>query len=243
MMADFDLPISEIVQADYRTADVFKKYLLNYCCGGQISLKSACDNRAIDYESLIKDLKESTRNNKLSGYLLYHEWKIDFLIDFITNIHHSYIYQVLPTLATDLKSFSMSHRKKYPHLEWVADLLDKLSSLLTLHNRHEDEIIFPYIKQIDSAFRRKEAYGNLFVRTLRKPLDIIEREHIQIQMFLNSLFTMTNHFTIPDKACTSFHVLYHKLEEFYDNLIQHKFLEHNILFPKAIAIEHQLLLL
>jgi len=242
-MDDFDLPISEIVQADYRTAEVFKKYQLNYCCGGLISLKSACDTRDINYESVVKDLKESIRNVKLSGNLPYHEWRTDFLIDFISNIHHSYLYRELPSLAAELQSFSMSHRKKYPNMEWVVELLDKLSSVLMMHNRHEDEIIFPYIKQIDSAFRRKEAYGNLFVRTLRKPLDIIEREHIRIQESLSSLLTMTNHFTIPEKACTSYQVLYHKLEEFYDNLIQHKFLEHNILFPRAIAIEQQLLLL
>ena len=57
------------------------------------------------------------------------------------------------------------------------------------HNKHEDEIIFPYIKQIDSAYRRKEPYGNLFVRTLRKPLHIVEREHLQIQELLGGLKT------------------------------------------------------
>jgi regulator of cell morphogenesis and NO signaling len=42
--------------------------------------------------------------------------------------------------------------------------------ILLQHNPLEDEIIFPYIKQIEAAYRRKEPYGHLFVRTLRKPL-------------------------------------------------------------------------
>jgi regulator of cell morphogenesis and NO signaling len=109
------------------------------------------------------------------------------------------------------------------------------------HNRHEDEIIFPYIKQIDLAYRRKEPYGNLFVRTLRKPLHNIEQEHLKIQDLLNDLQRETNHFTVPDKACINYQVMYKKLEELYNNLIQHKYLEDEVLFPKAIAIEQKLL--
>ena len=85
------------------------------------------------------------------------------------------------------------------------ELFTKLTGILMQHNRHEDEIIFPYIKQIDSAYRRKEPYGNLFVRTLRKPLHNVEKEHLQIQELLNELQQVTNHFTPPDTACLNYH--------------------------------------
>ncbi len=241
MPEDFDRPISEIVQADYRTAEVFKRYLITYCCGADLSLRAACEARGIDYEFVVKDLEECTRNLQLSAGLSFQKWKIDFLIDFISNVHHAYTYEVLPSLASGLQAFALSHRKKYPELEEVTVLVDKLTSILIVHNKHEDEIIFPYIKQIDRALEKKEAYGNLFVRTLRKPLEGIDREHIQMQEILDSLNGLTNHFAIPEKACTSFQVYYRKLEEFHDNLVQHTYLEHDILFPRAIAIEQQLL--
>ena len=37
-----DKTISEIVREDYRTADVFKKYGINYCCGGNTTLEEVC---------------------------------------------------------------------------------------------------------------------------------------------------------------------------------------------------------
>ena len=38
----FEKMVSEIVRDDYRTADVFKKYGINYCCGGNTTLEEAC---------------------------------------------------------------------------------------------------------------------------------------------------------------------------------------------------------
>jgi regulator of cell morphogenesis and NO signaling len=240
-MQDFDRRISEIVQADYRTAEVFKKYRLTYCCGADLSLRTACEGQGLDYDYVVKELTESTRNLQLSAGLSFQKWRIDFLIDFIGNVHHAYAYEVLPSLSTGLQAFAVSHRKKYPHLEEVADLVNKLSDMLIAHNKHEDEIIFPYIKQINRANEKKEAYGNLFVRTLRKPLEGIDREHEQMQEILDRISALTNHFAIPEKACTSFQVYHHRLKEFYDNMAQHTYLEHDILFPRAIAIEQQLL--
>lgn len=163
------------------------------------------------------------------------------MIDFITNICHAYIYQVIPSVCSTLESFTLGHQTKYPALTRILELFTKLTEILTLHNRHEDEIIFPYIKQIDSAHRRKEPYGNLFVRTLRKPLHIVEREHLQIQGLLNDLKIETRQFTAPDNACLNYQVIIKKLEEAHNNLLQHKFLEDAILFPRAIATEQKLL--
>ena len=140
-----------------------------------------------------------------------------------------------------MNSFIEGHKKKYPELIKINEVLVELSIFLLHHNRHEEEIISPYIKQINVAFQRKESYGNLFVRTLRKPLDNIEKQHFVISEYLQKLKLYTNNYVPPVNACTNHQVIYHKLHEVYNDLIQHKHLERNILFPKAIEIEQQLL--
>ena len=241
MMDDFDRPIRDIVKTDYRTAEVFKKYQLGFCCTGNIDLKKACEAKGIDFGVLSLDLKESTKNLVLPNFLPFNEWRIEFLIDYISNIHHTYLYMVIPSLSESLKSFTAGHQDKYPELAEVSKIFTELTGVLMKHSRLEDEIIFPYIKQIDSAFRRKEPYGNLFVRTLRKPLFIVEQEHLRIQQLLNTLQFTTNYFTPQESACINYGVIYKKLEELSNNLTQHKHLEQDLLFPKAIAIEQKLL--
>ena len=237
----FDKTISEIVREDYRTADVFKKLGINYCCSGEVFLLEACEAKGINYIEVEKELSEATRNIYVSNALQFSEWKIDFLIDYIINVHHAYLYKALPSLEVRLNSFIEGHKKKHPELMKINEVFGELSKFLLNHNRHEEEIIFPYIKQINVAYQRKESYGNLFVRTLRKPLDNIEKQHSVIGEYLQKLKLYTNNYLPPANACTNHQVLYHNLHEVYNDLMQHKHLERNILFPKAIEIEQQLL--
>jgi regulator of cell morphogenesis and NO signaling len=240
-MNDFHRTVSEIVRADYRTADVFKKYGINYCCSGQVPLEEACALKNLELEVVVNELEEATRNISLSNSLQFVDWKIDFLIDYIVNVHHAYIYLTLPSLQAGLESFAEGHKKQYPELVGLTDVFMALYPLILAHCRHEEEIIFPYIKQIDNAFRRKESYGSLFVRTLRKPFHSIEGEHRRISDLLQEIRALTKNYIYPENACTNHTVIYQKLNELDQDMVQHKHLENNILFPKVVEMERLLL--
>jgi regulator of cell morphogenesis and NO signaling len=240
-MQQADMTIAEIVRSDYRTADVFKRHNINYCCSGQVTLQAACDLGNLDYDAIAEELEHAKRNIHLPNSLQFNEWKTDFLIDYILNVHHAYLKHVLPVLGLRLNDFVNGHKKKYPELEHILEIFNDLAGMLETHTRHEEDIIFPYIKQMDAAHRRKEPYANLFVRTLRKPLGSVQREHSLISALLKKLKLQSNDFACPENACTNHQVLYHKLREFHDDMVQHKHLENNILIPRAIEIENELL--
>ena len=241
MITDFDKTVSEIVRLDYRAAEVFKKWQLNFCCGGETALRVLCASKGLNFDQVAYELVEATRDFRISNQVHFNNWKTDFLIDFIIHVHHDYIHQVLPALRSSLDAFALTHTHKFPELGSITELIEKLSGMVMTYNRHEDEIIFPYMKQMYSAYKRNEVYGNLFVRTLRKPLHIVEKERLEIDELLNELKRITRDFTPPLAVCSSYQVLISKLEELYENLIQQQFLERNVLFPKAKAIEQNLL--
>lgn len=240
-MNDFNKTVSEIVRTDYRTSDVFRKYGINYCCSGQVSLDEACAQKGLDYSAIIEELNQATRNIRLPNTIQFDQWKIDFLIDYIINVHHAYANQILPSLEANLVSFANSHQKQFPEMPQLVAAFSNLSTLIIAHNRHEEEIIFPYIKQIDNTFRRKESYGGLFVRTLRKPFHSVDGEHKHIGELFQDIRRLTNNYTFPDSACTSHRVVFQKLQEFDNDMVQHNYLENNVLFPKVMEMEKQLL--
>ncbi|HEY9364167.1 MAG TPA: DUF542 domain-containing protein [Chitinophagaceae bacterium] len=239
-LQNFNGTILEIVRRDYRTADVFKKHGINFCCGGQVSLQEACLARNIDCKIVEEDLSAATRNIHLPNALQFSEWKIDFLIDYIINVHHAYVNTTVAPLQASLVSFVDNHKNKRP-FEELLTLFIKLSTSLLSHNDQEEAIIFPYIRQIESTHRRKEIYGNLFVRTLRKPLNNMEQEHTSLTTMMADMQTLTDNYNFSEKACTTHQVIYRKLREFHEDFLQHKYLENNILFPKAIDMEKELL--
>ena len=234
--------VRDIVNNDYRTAEVFRKWNINYCCGGTSSLDEVCEKQKIDKELLQQDLEEATNSVILSNKLLFNEWPIEFLVDYIIHVHHSYLRQTLPQLMENFESFVASHKDKYPYLPEVNDVFHNLATELLEHIDEEEKLIFPYIKQVSYTFNRKEVYGKLFVRTLRKPLGpTVDVEHERIAGLMIKLRKLTHNYTAPSDECITHKLIYQQMKELDADLVQHKHLENNILIPKAIDLEKELL--
>jgi regulator of cell morphogenesis and NO signaling len=43
--------ISEIIAEDYRAAGIFKNYGIDFCCNGNRSIQTACDERKIEIKN------------------------------------------------------------------------------------------------------------------------------------------------------------------------------------------------
>lgn len=237
-----NLTVSGIVRKDYRTADVFKKHGINYCCGGEITLNEACSLQNVNISDLHKELAAATKTVVVPSSIRFDEWTVDFLIDYIINVHHSYLKHTLPALENTLQSFVNGHRKKYPYLENLLDTYKDLSEFLLEHLNEEEVKIFPYLKQISHTHKHKETYGRLFVKTLSRPINqVLQSDHKHIVALLFELRKISNQYQFDTTACTNHQVVFQKLQELDADIVQHEHLENNILFPKALNMEKELL--
>ena len=234
--------VGRIVLNDYRTASVFQKYGIGYCCGSNWPLETVCIMKGIVPEQLIEELQKATRHLHVPASLPFDQWSLDFLTDYIVNIHHQYLKQVLPELESLLVHFVDEHLKKYPELAEVLFNYRKLQKDILPHLLEEENTFFPYIRQVAHAYESNDSYAGLLVKTLRKPIDkMMGNEHEMVSGVLYKFRELTNNYTVPQKACTSHRVVFSKLRELDNDLSQHIFLENEILFPKALSMEKDLL--
>jgi regulator of cell morphogenesis and NO signaling len=239
---DQNLFVCDIVSADYRTADVFHKYGIDFCCGGRWSLKLICETKNLDIAVIKKELEDAARTISLPNTLKFDEWNIDFLTDYIVNVHHQYLRKALPEAKDYLINFVEGHQQKFPYLLDLLKVFIDLSKETFPHLEQEETIIFPYIRQIAHAYNSKESYAGLLVRTLRKPVEnVMHHEHETVNRFLKQMRQLTNYYTLPEGACASHKVTFFKLLEIDNDLVQHMHLENDILFPRAIVMEKELL--
>jgi len=239
---DSSLKVSDIVRENYRTADVFKSLGINYCCGGDLSLQEACSRKGLNLQEVQAALQPAFGYTPLTGSIQFNNWRMDFLIDYIVNIHHAYLNTTLPVLTPSFITYVEGHTKKFPHLVKVLQVYKQLEEKLQQHNQVEETSIFPYLKQMINAYNRKETYGALFVKTMRKPLQrILEKEYQLVSDLLVQLRAAANNYHIPEGSCTNYGVYMNKLAELDNDLVLHKHLENNILFPKVMEMEKELL--
>jgi len=236
------LLVADIVAKDYRTADVFRKYGIGYCCGGKWPMDIACEMRGIDAEKLQAELEVATRTLQISTRLDFANWDIEFLVDYIINIHHRYLETTVKETEQVLHEFTEEHIKKFPYLAELENKFALLVKQLLPAVQQEEEVIFPYIRQLAHAHKHKEPYAALFIRTLRKPVEAaMFKGHEVIVNIILSVRKLTNAYTSPENACISHKVVLSKLRELDNDLMQHLYLEQSVLFPRAIAIEKELL--
>ncbi len=235
--------VTDLVRADYRTARVFSKYQIDFCCGGKWSLGMICETKELDFLSVKKELEQAVRFIQLSNSLPFDKWTVNFLTEYIVNVHHHYLRESLPGIKSLLDHFVISHNKKYPYLDEVQLQFGEFYSDCFPHIEQEEKILFPYIRQITHAYLSKEPYAGLLVRTLRKPVEnVMRHEHESVSKILFRLRELTDNYMPPENACTSHRVAFSLLKELDIDMTQHLFLENQILFPKAIAMEKELLL-
>ncbi|HRE50241.1 MAG TPA: DUF542 domain-containing protein [Flavitalea sp.] len=235
--------VADIVSQDYRAADVFLRYGIDFCYEGNWSLGAACLSKDLDPGSIIEELKKNAQGFRLSSELAYEEWSLGFLIDFIINVHHYYLRKAMPAAASYISVLLDAGRpERYPEAPRLRELVGRLQAESLPHLQQEEEVLFPYIKQVAYARLYREPYADLLVKTLKKPLQQISaREHELFNEILGELRELTGGYTPPADACLAHRVAFYKLKELDEDIVQHLYLENHILFPRAIQMELDIL--
>jgi regulator of cell morphogenesis and NO signaling len=233
--------VADIVASNYRTADVFRKYGISYCCGGRMPLQRACELKGIDPDRIQAELETTVRRVEVPGKIDYSLWDISFLTTYISHIHHHYLHETLPSLQIQLNDFVVEHVKKFPYLRELEFQFLQLTRLLKTALKKEEEEIFPYIRQIAHAHKHQEPYAGLFIKTLRKPVEeALFNGHQLVSNIIISIRQITNTYEPPANACLNHRVILARLRELDNDLAQHIFLEKTVLYPKILQMETEL---
>jgi len=233
------MTVAEIVTENIRTADVFKNNGIDFCCGGNVLTKDICKKKNIDYNKLKEDILSLNETGNTSHD--FNNWDLDFMVDFIMNTHHKYVVSANELIIQYSDRVASVHGKSHPEVVRINELFHTLVNELTSHMQKEEVILFPFIKQISEAKKTGTQLTPGHFGSIQNPINMMEAEHEGAGDIIKELKELTNDFTPPADACNTFKALYSKLEEYQNDLFQHIHLENNILFPKAIKLEQELL--
>ncbi|MEO7088098.1 MAG: iron-sulfur cluster repair di-iron protein [Bacteroidia bacterium] len=231
--------IGELVASDYRKAEVFRKFGLDFCCGGHKTLKEACAKKKInlsDVEAAIAEVEKSVNARQND----FNSWDLDFLADYIVNTHHKYVNESVPMLNEFSTKVARVHGNNHPEIIEIAKHYNAIAGELLMHMPKEESILFPYIKKMATAKRDGTPLSKPSFGSITNPIQMMESEHVSVGESMKKINELSGAYTPPADACSSYKILFAKLKEFEEDLLEHIHLENNILFPKAIELEKQL---
>jgi regulator of cell morphogenesis and NO signaling len=221
---------------------IFEELGIDYCCGGERSLQEACLAAGVLTERAVYllDRAELITGEGMDGG----PWAgrpLSKLTSYIISKHHAFAMEKLVRLSRLFPKVCSAHARNHPELLRLQFLFQSLAEELTEHMQKEEQILFPYIEQMEDAVRRSEPVPTPFFGTVHHPVRGMVLEHDNAGQVLRKMRRVSSGYSVPADGCTSFKALYQALEAFERDLHQHVHLENNILFPRALEMENQIL--
>lgn len=231
-----DQIIGELVATDYRTASVFKKYNIDFCCQGNRTINDACEAKDLDGKLVVSDLNELL-NSKTDTALDYQSWPLDLLAEYIEKKHHRYVEQKTTEIKPYLEKICRVHGGRHPELHEISEHFNATAGELAMHMKKEELMVFPFIRKMVKAKEAGTKVAMPNFESIQFPIQAMMDDHTNEGERFRLIDELSNNYTPPEDACNTYRVTFALLKEFEQDLHLHIHLENNILFPKAIELE------
>lgn len=218
--------IGEIAAEFPKATEVFEKNKIDFCCGGDRILLDVIKESNLNEPQIISEINELYEKFKDTKGKDWREAPFDELIDHIINTHHAYLWRELPETGNLVTTILRVHGENHPELMDIYKDYNALRTELEIHLTKEEITQYPAIRKYLETDSKED------LKIAVNIIDELEEEHTEAGNLLKELRRLTNNYTLPADACTTYDKTYKKLEEMESDIFQHIHLENNILFPR-----------
>jgi regulator of cell morphogenesis and NO signaling len=231
--------VGELVKIRPARARVFEQFKIDYCCGGKLPLAEACAKRDLDASAVLDQLQRADAEAEQRDNTLVDAdaMGLSELADHIEQVHHAYLREELPRLDQMTDRVYRVHGEHEPRLADVRSAFVALKTELTSHMMKEEQILFPMIRQLETATSVPDSHCG----SITNPIRQMESEHDNAGDALEIMNKSTDGYQPPQWACNTYRAMLDGLETLEKDMHQHIHKENNVLFPKAAKLEAELL--
>ncbi|MDX9749614.1 MAG: hemerythrin domain-containing protein [Flavobacteriales bacterium] len=236
LIISHDRRIGELAAHDPRAATLLFQKGIDPARHGGATLAQACALARLETADVASAIAAATATPRPTGDDMA-QWPLDRLVHHIVHRHHTYVRERTPLLVNFLERLSGRHGRRHPELFAMAILFKSVSADLLVHLDAEEQVLFPYIKELAQAARNRSCVLPGPFGTVRGPVRALLTDHERESQRLNLITGLTCGYALPPDADSTYVATFQLLKEFAEDLQWHVHLEANILFPRAIEME------
>ncbi len=229
--------VGSIVADNFAAARVFKRYGIDFCCGGTMTLEDACRLAGVCAEDVLCDLERAVEVSEC--VIPFDSWPTDLIIDYVLKIHHRNIRSKGPRLLADIEHVAAVHGDVHPELLQLKTLFAQSLDDLENHLQKEEQVLFPYCYHLIESQQKGDKVEAMHCGTVANPIRVMHREHSDEGLRYKFIRNLMHDYAVPSDACPSYRLMLEDLEAFMDALFEHIHLENNILFPRFVDLEQR----
>ncbi|HET7787596.1 MAG TPA: DUF542 domain-containing protein [Myxococcales bacterium] len=205
-------------------ASVLQDLRIDFCCKGDLTLSAACGLRGVDTTEVVGRLERAIAAGEPPAAEDPQRMSTAELVAHIVSCHHQFLRTALPLLGYLVSKVARVHGEHNPKLVELEQVFVRLRDLLDAHLDDEENVLFRLV----TGPAPRGAEGGI-------ALAGAQREHLEVGAALHRIRDLTDDFTTPDWACTSYERLLSELRALEGDVLRHVHLENHVLFPRLAA--------
>jgi len=156
------------------------------------------------------------------------------VVENIESNHHAFLRETLPAIGELLDQVVSAHGARDGRLTDVRKLCGNLSADLENHMLHEEQALFPMVRDMESKGAINptpcgEAVGG--------PIACMQNEHDNARREMARLRELTDNFAVPKNACATYREMLERLVRLDRDMVVHMHKEDKVLFPRALEAQ------
>lgn len=165
--------------------------------------------------------------------------RLDVMCDDIVARYHAALHASVPRIRHELAQFAA--QAAVPAAREMCEVFAELAEQIDSHLAKEEHLVFPALAALSEADTAPILRQRSTFATVLHPIRLLEAEHVSIERTLGRLRELALTIAEPESLLESFHQCMTELAELDRHLREHHREENEVLFPRALEIERQVL--
>ncbi|MBC6409584.1 MAG: iron-sulfur cluster repair di-iron protein [Ekhidna sp.] len=224
----FEKTIEEVINENYVYARALHYLGIDFFENSSRKLVEVCRERGLNQQQVIKNFYEFDSSARCSFKELS-SYPIELLVEYLKHTHHIFIKEKLPYIVHLAKTY------ENPALR---DLMPEFVEDLIRHIYEEEDTTFKYIHALNEI---NKGYEKAPISRLIHFEDFSLKDELAHHEGEDELGAIRTLFDLLENNNLHGRVLLNELKAFDREMIYHAAIENQILFPKAISLEKEVL--
>ena len=144
----------------------------------------------------------------------FETWDLDLLVDYVLKFHHR-------------------NTRKYGNVDHFRNSIADLD----LHCQKEENVLYPFILELFNAAELGQEHAPFHCGSIQFPINAMMADHSDEIERHDRIAELTNNYTAPEGSEPEYVKALADLKQFRNYLLEHIYVENEVIFPRALAIE------
>lgn len=165
---------------------------------------------------------------------------VDEQIDHIIRHYHDTVIRGRgPQLKALIDKTVEKEGEAHPSLFEVQELYHVSLMDLMHHIEKEEQVLFPYMLAMYQAKQQGQPVPPFHCGSVAFPIEVMRIEHTTEDERYHHINDLTGGYDAPEDADDDYRRMLAELKDFNEQLLQHIYLENEILFPEGLRLERE----